>query len=93
MAKKGRSRERFSKDISSHIGRRKPKYIERTIIYVLANEVVTNVDMFSARWNSIQLRNDACTLIVAEDWEGMRNWKVYKVQEKLKPEGLFERVG
>ena len=49
MAKKGRSRERFSKDISSHIGRRKPKHIERTIVYVLANEVVTNVDMFSAR--------------------------------------------
>ena len=93
MTKKGGREKGFGKNISSHISRREPEHIERTISNVLAKEVMADVDMFSSRGNSVRLCNDACTLVVTENGKGVRNGKKGKVQEKFKPKSLFERIG
>ena len=79
MTKKGGREKWFGKNISSHISRREPEHIKRTISNVLAKEVMADVDMFSSRGNSVRFRNDACTLVVTENGKGVQNGKKGKV--------------
>src|SRR5271168_2587023 len=92
MYKKCRHK-RFRQDVSSHVVRRKPGDGKGTIIDVLADEVVTNVDVLGPGRNGICLGNGTCALVVAKDRKRFRVWKLCEDKEKFEPNRLFDSIG
>jgi len=75
MTKGERCGKRFGKNIGCHITRRKPNCSERSVIDVLTNKMVADIDVFGSGGDGICICNGTSTLIVAEDRERLRQWE------------------
>jgi len=69
---KERERKWFCEDIRWHIGSRYPIGTKSTIVDVIANEMMANVDMFGTGSNSRTICKRTGTLIIGEERERSR---------------------
>ena len=74
MTKEKSREKRFGKYIGCHLRCWKPYSGKGAVIEKLANEVMTNVDVFGSRRNNICIGYCACALVVAKDRECSRGW-------------------
>lgn len=54
---------------------------------------MADIDMFGSRRNGVRFCNNAGTLVVAEDGEGMGSGKAGKSKKKFEPNSLLNGVG
>ena len=73
MVEEQRCLKRFRQDVGSHVIRRNPECIERSLGNVLTNEMMANIDVLCPRRYGIGVGNSAGALIVAEN--GKRFWR------------------
>ena len=92
MLRKKNRIKRFREDVSRHVRSRYPRSRKGAILYMSPNKVMSNVDMFGSSGNSDRIRQGTRSLVVRQNRERGRYWKMQETQENTQPERLLERV-
>src|SRR5271168_5575565 len=93
MTQEKRVRQRFSEDVGRHVGSGDPISTECTIGDVVANEVMTNINMFRTRGDSGIVGQRTSTLIIRKKGKRTRNRKRKKSKKDANPKGFFKSMG
>ena len=82
----------FGKDVGRHIRSGYPVRAERTVRDVVANKMMTDVNMFGTRCNGRVVGKSTCTLIIRKRRKGTRDRKREKCEKKTDPECFLDSM-
>jgi hypothetical protein len=73
VPRKRNKRKSLGKNIRRHVGSRYPSSRKRTGLNKVANEMMTNVDVFGTRGNRKGIREGTCGLVIAKNRKRTRH--------------------